>query len=79
MMRISDDTEWVFCSGLDETCEEKIKNHRWGRTKAIGWFFSESENKAYCPDHIPDWVEKWRQRVALAKGIDGRAGTNSDR
>jgi hypothetical protein len=29
---------------------------------ALGWFFSRDTEDAFCPAHVPDWVEKWRAR-----------------
>lgn len=49
-------------------CEEKIKNHRWARVRANGWFFFKHDtysgltHVAYCPDHVPDWVVDWRKK-----------------
>lgn len=43
-----------------EGCGEKINNHAWGKIKS-GWFFDKT-GKAFCPIHIPPWVEKWRTR-----------------
>jgi len=44
-------------------CEAKIKNHAWGKIRAEGWFFQRN-GKAYCPDHLPEWVDKWRGKRA---------------
>lgn len=48
---------WIYCDYPE--CEEAIKNHRWGKTKATGWFFQKN-GKSYCPKHVPAWVKKWR-------------------
>lgn len=45
----------------EETCTESIPNHRWGKTKAVGWFFAQS-GRAWCPAHTPEWVEDWRRK-----------------
>jgi hypothetical protein len=45
----------------EPTCDKTIKNHMWGKIKAEGWFF-QKDDKQWCPDHIPDWVEEWRAR-----------------
>lgn len=55
----TEDGEWTRCA--EKTCEERVKNHAWGRIKAEGWFFTK-KGKAYCPSHIPAWVEKWREK-----------------
>lgn len=52
--------EKVACDGPD--CTNDIPNHRWSKIKADDWFFSEQTGKAYCPDHIPEWVAGWRAR-----------------
>lgn len=54
----SSDGEYQICD--TEDCEEKIKNHAWGRIKAKGWFFSK-EGEVRCPTHVPEWYEKWRK------------------
>jgi hypothetical protein len=51
--------EWVKCK--DKECDQKIKDHMWGRIKATGWFF-QKDGSAYCPDHIPEWVPAWREQ-----------------
>lgn len=47
----------IRCTHL--ACTARIKNNRWGKTKAVGWFFTKSGH-AWCPEHIPSWVEGWR-------------------
>ncbi len=47
-----------------EECEAQIENHRWGKTKAQNWFFTRDGEKAYCPKHVPSWVEDWREKRA---------------
>lgn len=44
-------------------CEAQYKDHRWGSIKAhaAGWFI-QKDGTAWCPDHVPDWVEAWRAR-----------------
>lgn len=60
---ISDDYEYIICD--QEGCDERVKNHRWGKTKAEGWFFfSRETDEAWCPAHIPTWVTQWRERKA---------------
>lgn len=58
----------VVCS--EDGCEAQIKNNRWARTKASNWFFTR-DNKAYCPDHHPDWVAGWRAKKGNATPKDG--------
>lgn len=41
-------------------CSKTVKAHYWGQVKS-NWFFGK-DDKQYCPDHIPDWVEAWRKR-----------------
>lgn len=53
------ETTYVHCVGPD--CTATIPNHRWGKTKAVGWFFSK-DDKTYCPEHVPEWVEDWRRK-----------------
>jgi hypothetical protein len=49
-------------------CPAKIADHRWGRTKANGWFFSK-DGEAWCPDHVPRWVATWRAKEK--RGAEG--------
>lgn len=59
---ISFDSEYILCDCGAEDCSEKIKNHRWGKTKS-GWFFLKA-GKAFHPDHKPDWVEEWQLKTS---------------
>lgn len=66
---ISDDGKFVICDGVDEvdcdtfSCTASIPNHYWGKVKEGAlWFFSRTDEKAYCPEHIPAWVAKWRKK-----------------
>lgn len=59
--RLSADGEWRYCS--DPKCSVKIKNHRWGQTKADDWFFQKNGD-SWCPQHVPDWVAGWRAQKA---------------
>lgn len=47
----------------EDGCEKTCPNHKWGHLRAHkeGWFFSKDRH-AFCPDHRPEWVEKWRER-----------------
>jgi hypothetical protein len=44
-------------------CDRTVANHRWGKIKATGWFFAK-DGTAYCPEHVPEWVQKWRETRA---------------
>jgi hypothetical protein len=50
----------IVCS--EPTCTASVKNHRWGKTKATGWFFSRTGTENWCPEHLPDWVIEWRAK-----------------
>lgn len=56
-----------------EGCEVTIKNNRWAKTKAEGWFFSKEipADKGYCPEHVPEWVEAWRAKKKTARPEQG--------
>jgi hypothetical protein len=43
-------------------CKASIRNHRWGKTKAGDWFFARGNDDAYCPKHVPAWVQAWREK-----------------
>jgi hypothetical protein len=52
-------------------CPRTYQGHKWGRIKAgeEGWFFPRDSGEAYCPDHLPPWVQEWRARKAeLSEG-----------
>ena len=64
------------CSAVG--CAKSIKDHYWGHVKAEGWFFSKA-GEAYCPEHLPEWVPAWRERVARAREQRSASGTGSPR
>lgn len=42
-------------------CTATVPDHKWGRIKqGADWFFSWETGEAFCPAHIPAWVEAWR-------------------
>lgn len=43
-------------------CEKSIPDHYWGRVKDGDGWFQQRNGDVWCPDHIPGWVEAWRQR-----------------
>lgn len=62
------DVGLIHCA--EPECPATIKNHRWGKTKADGWFFSRRDDTAFCPDHIPPWVAEWRAQKLDSQGED---------
>ena len=46
-----------------ECCERSFRPHYWGSVNASrdGWFVKK-DGTAWCPDHVPAWVEAWRNR-----------------
>jgi hypothetical protein len=46
-------------------CEASFPDHRWGAIRATGdgWFIGR-DGTAWCPAHVPSWVERWRARRA---------------
>lgn len=54
------------CSHPD--CNQEFKDHAWGHIHAHnqGWF-EQKNGDVWCPNHIPDWVAKWRAKK-LKKG-----------
>jgi hypothetical protein len=44
-------------------CERTAKGHHWGNIQAQseGWFI-QRDGTAFCPDHVPYWVDSWRAR-----------------
>lgn len=59
--------EFIHCA--IPNCPAKIKDHAWGHIQASDWFFSQKEDRAFCPDHIPEWVEAWRARKKLEREL----------
>lgn len=49
----------MMCEGFN--CGRTVKNNRWARTKATGWFFTR-DGRAFCPNHVPAWVPAWRRQ-----------------
>ena len=47
-------------------CEKSIKWHYWSKVKATGWFLQKN-GAIWCPDHVPEWVEEWRETQRLKK------------
>lgn len=47
----------------DEECTKEIKDHKWAKIRAQddGWFLKKG-GEVYCPAHIPEWVDAWRDR-----------------
>lgn len=68
-MTISEDGQFILCDA-HMACDERIKNHRWGKTKATGWFFSRDETVALCPQHVPSWYSAWRLRKVKERKND---------
>lgn len=52
----------IGCCAVKD-CLATYKSHKWGQIKAgdEGWFFTK-ENEAFCPAHVPSWVEEWRAK-----------------
>lgn len=59
-MSISEDYTYIFCDG--DGCDAKIKNHAWRKIKASSWFFSKDNERAYCPNHLPEWIVEFRRK-----------------
>lgn len=53
-----------------EGCEANYRAHQWGTTKAAaeGWFF-QKDGTAWCPEHVPAWVEQWRAEKAEEEAL----------
>lgn len=49
-------------------CEAGVKNDRWNKTRAEGWFFQKT-GEAWCADHTPEWVASWRERRAKSAKV----------
>lgn len=44
-------------------CGSYYKSHHWGNKEAQreGWFLQKNGDK-WCPNHIPEWVDQWREK-----------------
>ena len=51
----------IVCN--QEGCKASIQDDRWSKTRASDWFFMR-DGRAYCPAHIPSWVQNYRARKA---------------
>lgn len=42
--------------------ENAERASKWDQIRAhdVGWFFFKSGD-IYCPDHVPEWVQEWRE------------------
>ena len=66
---MSDDYEYAPSPDECCICHTKIEPGASGRVSKWlvmkagreGWFF-QRDGTAYCPEHVPDWVEGWRVR-----------------
>lgn len=47
----------------DENCTNEMPSHAWSVIKTEGWFHQKDGN-SWCPQHTPDWVDKWREKRA---------------
>ena len=61
----------------EKNCGNFYKDHRWGHIKAHdeGWFFSKTSKKAWCPDHIPNWVKQYRENKKQDDLMEELSGT----
>lgn len=64
-------THLVHCARTDLGCTVSFPGSKWDtiRATAAGWFFSRQEDKAFCPQHTPDWVAGWRVRKDQPKVV----------
>jgi len=58
-------TSNAVCAAPD--CAASFTDHNWGKKQADreGWFM-QKDGTSWCPDHVPEWVEAWRNRNAVA-------------
>jgi hypothetical protein len=62
------DIEWpenapvIRCASARPCCHNHIVDNKFARIRAgeAGWFFSRRTGKAFCPEHVPEWVKPWR-------------------
>ena len=58
----------VYCARREDlNCPASHPRSRWDAVRAdrAGWFHSNAEEQAYCPEHVPDWVPEWRAKQEL--------------
>lgn len=56
-----------------ERCDKTVKDNRWAKIHAHdeGWFITKDDSKAYCPDHVPEWVADWRAKRNGSGSVSG--------
>jgi hypothetical protein len=60
-MSVSPDGRMNYCD-YEGGCSLMCPHNMWGQIKAHpDWFFGR-DGKAFCPDHLPEWVPGWRAR-----------------
>lgn len=56
-----DEGRIIKCDGL--MCDKQFKNNYWASVKeGKDWFIPKNDNLAFCPDHLPSWVQEWRSK-----------------
>lgn len=53
--------KWLVCN--TKGCRKRIHNDSFDKKMAYdkGWYLS-SVGYVYCPDHVPEWFEEWRNK-----------------
>jgi hypothetical protein len=51
---------------VEPDCGATVPDHYWGKVRAEGWLFLK-DGRAYCPAHLPDWINPWRRRNETRK------------
>lgn len=52
-------------------CDVTTQDNRWAKIRAHskGWF-EQKDGTAYCPAHVPAWVQEWRARHVRQHGAN---------
>lgn len=48
------------------SCNNTMGSHALAVIKTSGWFH-QRDGTSWCPEHIPEWVAKWREDKAESK------------
>lgn len=58
-------------------CNTSVPDSKWDNIRAhsAGWF-EQKDSTAYCPVHVPAWVQKWRTRHVRQHGTSADQAGN---
>jgi hypothetical protein len=62
------DTQYQVCS--NPTCGNNFKISHWDNKRAQreGWFLQKNGD-SWCPEHTPEWLDAWREKMKANDSI----------